>query len=54
MSVVFFFLHVSASLAFMECLVLLFCLLCSCGVLINKNVMSLKLLYILLLLFIIN
>lgn len=34
---VFCFLHVPASLAFMESSVLLFCLLCSCGVLINKK-----------------
>lgn len=51
---VFCCLHVSASLAFMECLVLLFCFLRSCRVLINKNVINLKLLYILLLLLIIN
>lgn len=50
----FCFLHVSASLAFMESLVLLFCLLRSRGDLANKNVMALKLLYIFLLLSKIN
>lgn len=43
---VFCFLHISASLAFMESLVLLFSLLCSRGDLTNKNVMALKLLCI--------
>lgn len=47
---VFCFLYISASLG----LVLMCCLLCICGVLINNSVRNLKLLCILLLLLIIN
>jgi len=53
----------SECLCFVSCMSLLLlllwsvcfcCLFCSCGVVINKNVVNLKLLYILLLLLIIN